>query len=122
MNTVPIFDTVKNDPMVNSLLKTGDILRVFEFGIATDHTPTPYVVWQLISGWPENYITCTPTIEEHLIQIDCYAQTQSMAKQVATAMEAVIEKVAKITSYRRGYETETKVWRASFDAHWHVKR
>ncbi len=123
MMPVPLFATVKDDATVQSLLKTGNILRVFSFGNAPQNVELPYVVWQTISGTPNNYVTCTPVIEEHLIQVDCYAATQSEVQQVQAAMESAIEKEAKIMSYRgESIEPETKLWRSSFDISWYIKR
>lgn len=124
MKTPPLFATVKDDLDVQDLLLgTDGILRVFEFGNAPQKTVYPYVVWQLVAGYPHNYITCTPKIEELLVQVDCYAETQDEVRQVAEAMEAAIETTAQITAYRGDeLEQETKLWRSSFDITWFVKR
>lgn len=123
MMTPPVFKTVKDDPTVKSLLQFGNVLRVFEFGNAPQNTLAPYVVWQRIGGTPDNYITCRPDIEEHLIQIDCYADSQTMVKQIQSAMEYAIETTAQISSYRGEFiEPDTKLWRSSFDVRWHVTR
>lgn len=123
MNQVPLFATVKDDLTVQSLLGNSDFLRVFSFGNAPQNVELPYVVWQTISGVPNNYVTCRPVIEEHLIQIDCYAATQSEVQQVQSAIEYAIELEAKVTSYRgASLEPETKLWHIGFDVSWFVKR
>lgn len=124
MNTAPIFDVCNQDAAVTGLLKGSDnILRVFQFGQAPQKVAYPYAVWQLISGSPENYLSCRPNLETHTIMIDVYAKTAAEARKVANAIEYAIETHCYIVSYNgESIDPETKNNRSSFTVDWQTYR
>lgn len=54
----PIFIVCAASPPVVALLG-GDTLRLYPFGQQDDNVVYPYVVWQNITGSPENYLAQT---------------------------------------------------------------
>lgn len=93
------------------------------FGFAPQGVALPYVVWQTVTGRPENFINQTPDIDKFSIQIDAYGLTEASARAVAKALRDVIEPVAHITSWRgESTDPDTLHKRFSFDVDWYVKR
>lgn len=123
MKQAPIFKVCNQDAGVTALLKTDNILRVFQFGRAPQNVKKPYAVWQMITGNPENYLNCRPDIEMHSIQIDVYADTAKVASDVLNAIEYAIETSCTITSYHgESRDPDTNDYTVGFDADWYVKR
>lgn len=116
MNTPPIFKLCNNCPAVVNLLKDNGVLRVFEFGQAPQDVAKPYVVWQEISGGHEPSLDLRPCNENHFIQVDCYAETASEAKDIKNVIELALETHALTTTYRgNSKESETKLFRTTLD-------
>jgi hypothetical protein len=83
----------------------------------------PYLVWQLITGFPDNTLACAPTYDNHSIQIDIYADNAPSAQQVKNAVRDVVEAITYITSWDgEGRDTETDNYRITFSADWFVER
>lgn len=118
----PIFAVCKADPAVTALLGSTP-MRLYLFGEAEQGALRPYATWQGIGGSPENYINNLPDIDSYSLQIDVWADTASSARAVALAMRDAIEPNAHITSWRgESRDTETKMYRSSFDLTWWVNR
>lgn len=118
----PIYNTVKTESDVIAALGNNP-LRFFPFGMATQNTPLPYAVWQIVSGSPDNYLNQVPDIDRYTVQVDVYATKESDARNAAQALRNAIEPVAHIVSWRgESVDPETKYKRYSFDVDWHVKR
>lgn len=122
----PIFETVNVAP-VQALLKTGSgPLRFFMFGMADQNTPTPYAVWQMVYGTPENYINQVPDVDSFGLQVDVYAsqaQGADVARQVAEALRDAIEPRAHITAWRgESRDPDTKDFVFTFEVDWIVNR
>lgn len=57
------------------------------------------------------------------MQIDCYATTASVARSVAAALRDAYEPAGYVTQWRgESKNTETGLFRYSFDVEFHVKR
>ena len=118
----PIFPTVAASASVTALIGTNPV-RFYPAGEAPQDVATPYCVWQVISGLPENYLGSRADVDEINIQIDCYADTYTQVIKVASATRVAIENKAYITSIRGGErEPETDLYRYSFDVAWFVER
>ena len=118
----PIFSVCSADPAVTALLGTSPT-RLYLFGEAGQGTALPYATWQGIGGSPENYINNLPDIDSYALQVDVWASTASSARAVAQALRNAIEPNAHITSWRgESRDTETKLYRYSFDLTWWVNR
>lgn len=120
---VPIFTAV-NVSAVQALLKTGSgPLRFYSFGLADQNTPKPYAVWQQVFGAPENYVSNVPDIDSVGIQVDVYADSAAVARQVGQALSNAIEPHAHITSWHgESRDPDTMDYRYGFDCQWWLSR
>lgn len=122
MKYPPIFEICAADASVTALIGAATV-RLFMFGLAPQGVQLPYAVWQLVGGGPENYLAGRPVTEDHAIQIDVYAASASVARQVAAAIEHAIETHCHITRYGgESRDPETMNYRSTFDVDWIVQR
>ena len=118
----PIFSVCAASPSVVALLG-GDTLRLYPFGQQDDNVVYPYVVWQNVTGSPENYLAQRPDADSFTLQVDVYADTPDQAITVAAAVRDAIEPHAYITRWGgQDKDSNTKRYRYSFDVDWIVKR
>jgi hypothetical protein len=79
----------------------------------------PFIVWQIISGVPENNLSDLPEFDDARIQVDAYALSQATARQLSAAAQAVLEQLGYVVlGPTEDHEDETLLWRWSFD--WEV--
>lgn len=122
MSYPPVFATVRQSPAVLTLLGSATT-RVWPFGQGPQAPAKPYVVWQAVGGSPENYLGDRPDADQYTIQFDVYADTAASARQVGDAIRDAIELECNIVSWRgESRDTETQLYRISFDADWVVNR
>lgn len=89
--------------------------RFYMFGEADQNTVTPYAVWQLVYGTPENKLAGVPGEDTFGIQVDAYAKTASEARDVATALRDALEPNGYVVGWNgEGREPETRLFRFSF--------
>lgn len=93
----PVFANLKDDSAVKAIF--GDDPRVFPHGIADQKTPTPYAVWQVVTGSPENYLGNLPDMDKFITQIDVYAQSAASASAGAKAIRDALEPVAHVDGW-----------------------
>lgn len=128
MNTAPIFQVCRNDLAVHDALwwesaPDGPELRLYMFGMAPQNVQKPYAVWQVVGGFPENYLAGRPDTERHSLQIDVYANSASQARSVLAAIESAIELNCYVTRYGgESKDPETGSYRSSMDVDWHTYR
>lgn len=128
MNTAPIFQVCRNDPAVHDALwwesaPDGPELKLYMFGMAPQNVQKPYAVWQVVGGFPENYLAGRPDAERHSLQIDVYANSASQARSVLAAIEHAIELNCYVTRYGgESKDPETGSYRSSMDVDWHTYR
>lgn len=102
--------------------------RIYGSGQATQEASQPYVVWQIVSMVPENTLSCVADSDNFRVQIDCYAESEPVAKNLAIAVRNAIEGVADIALAWNGYENgtdqqpSTALYRWSMDAIWMIER
>lgn len=123
--TAPIFELLNASDEVKSFLQTGNKLRAYEFGLAPDAPQKPYLVWQDISGVPQNHLDCPANTDHITIQIDIYTleplQLRTIREAVRKALE--LDNSCTVTSLRGNErEPETKLYRTGFDANWFLDR
>lgn len=110
----PLNAAIWNDPGVRAVL--GSEPRVFPFGEAPQGVKSPYALWQVVNGLPENYLADVPDIDSWQVQVDVYAVEQTDARKGARALRDALEKVAYIQSWRgEGQDPDTREYRYSFD-------
>lgn len=119
----PIFPVCAASPAVTALLGTLPT-RLYPFGLVDGKPPPrPYVVWQHISGLPENFINQRPDMDLFTLQVDVYADTPDQALATARALRDAIETHAHITRWGgQGTDPVTKFKTYSFDVDWYVPR
>lgn len=118
----PVFSVCAASPAVTALLGT-DPLRLYPFGLQDDAVVYPYVVWQNISGSPENYLAQRPDVDSFTLQVDAYANTVDEVLAVAAALRDAIEPHAHITCWGdQTRDSDTRRYRYSFDVDWIVPR
>lgn len=109
----PAFEIAKASAGVIAVL--GNPPRFYGFGDAVQDGAKPYAVHQTISGSPENYLNQRPDQDTLIVQVDVYAKTPQLAKQVVTALVDAFEPVAYVTSWNGEFrDPDTKLWRISF--------
>lgn len=119
----PIYAVCAADAGVKALLSDANGVRFYPFGQARSQAVYPYAVWQLTGGQPENYLGDRPDVDSYSTQVDVYAKNWASAREVAAALQAVIESVAYVTAYYgESVDPETKSSRVSFLAEWVTPR
>ena len=122
MNSAPIFAVCAADAGVTALLGLSPT-RLYPFGEAPEGVAKPYAVWQLVTGSPENYLAGRPDLDGYTLQVDVYGTTAASARAVTAAISAAIELQAYVTRWGgESKDTETKLYRSSFDIDWLVPR
>ena len=123
--TAPIFKLLNESDEVKSFLQAGNKLRAYEFGLAPDAPVKPYLVWQDISGDPQNHLDCPANIDHITIQIDIYTLEPQHLRLIREAARKALEldNSCTVTSLR-GNEREpvTKLYRTGFDSNWFIDR
>lgn len=119
---VPFYTVCKADPVVQSLLG-GAEPRIYPFGTAPQNVTKPYCVYQWVGGSPFNMLSCRPSADRAVLQVDIYATTTQSSTSVAKAIRHAIELQSFILAYRGDErDDETKLYRTSFDVDWIVPR
>lgn len=119
----PIFAVCSADPAVTALIGAGIDCRLYSFGEADEGTPKPYVVWSLISGSPENYLSGRPDADGFTLQVDAYATTGDVVSKLTKALRDAIEPHAYIVRWGgTDRDPETHHPHRSFDVDWIVRR
>ncbi len=123
--TAPIFALLNESDEVKSFLQTGNKLRAYEFGLAPDAPVKPYLVWQDISGDPQNHLDCPANTDHVTIQIDIYTLVPDQLRLIREAARKALEldNSCTVTSLRGNeHEPITKLYRTGFDSNWFVDR
>ena len=123
--TAPIFALLNASDEVKAFLKSGNILRAYEFGLAPDAPVKPYLVWQDILGDPQNNLDCPARTDHLTIQIDIYTTDPMQLSLIKEAVRKALEvdNSCTVTSLRGNErEPETKLYRTGFDSNWFVDR
>ena len=123
--TAPIFKLLNASDEVKAYLKSGSILRAYEFGLAPDSPVKPYLVWQDISALPQNHLDCPANTDHITIQIDIYTlaaeQLRAIREVARKALE--IDNSCVVTDLRGNMrDPDTKLYRTGFDSNWFVDR
>jgi hypothetical protein len=109
--------------LVSLLSDTSSLLRIYPFGEARQQDVYPYVVWQIVSGRPENYLRGRPDADSFSTQIDVYARTWRWAGEVGDALQAAIEGDGYVTAYNGEMrDPETRSYRVSITVDWVTNR
>lgn len=121
MRTPPVFEVAKASSEVTALLGVNPT-RLWPFGEAprdangVPASATPYAVWQLSYGTPQNTLSCPPDIDNAGVQVDAYAKTAAQARAVANALsEAYEDAYHHVVSWNGEFmDDPTRLFRVSF--------
>lgn len=116
----PVFETLSASAAVTAIFGS-DPVRIFPFGQAPPSVATPYCVWQIVSGEPENYLATMPDMDNYSIQFDVYGQAGSVRDAVLALRDAVYPAALVVAMRGEATDTETGLIRHSFDVEWFVK-
>lgn len=115
----PIFATCLASSPLTAVIGTNPC-RCFLFGEARPVPPeAPYIVWQTVSGGPENALAEAPTIARYSLQVDVYGDTASSARSTAALFRSAIQATAHVTGFNGEFrEAETGLFRVSLAVDW----
>ena len=124
MASVPIYNVLNANPDIRAaLVGTDGKLRLFGWGKAPKDTPTPYVVWQVITGLPENNLSDRPEFDTSTVQVTIYdkrSQTlESLKNEIIEAIEGYMNVVGLDGESRDPY---TDDYTYTFTVDWFVNR
>lgn len=103
----PIDSILRGASAVRSIVGT----RIYR-SQAPDQAQVPYVVWSIVSALPENNLSQAPELDEAVIQVDGYADTQQVSRALCEAMQAALEaNYHVIFGPSESREDDTKLWR-----------
>lgn len=122
----PIFQLVAAYAPATALLGSNPV-RFWPFGQAQVNSQgvvtTPYGVWRVITGLPENFINQRPDIDSFGVQIDVYGDSSTATRNAAQAIRDAIEGESQIVGWRgESIDPDTKRYRYSFDAEFWTPR
>jgi|SRR6187431_525296 len=118
----PIFEICAASPAITDLIGT-DPVRLFPFGEAPASVERPYVVWQTVSGSPENYLGTLPDADSYTVQVDVYGVDGADVLAVARAIRDTVEPDAYVTSWGiTNRDFPTNLYRYSFTVDFMVRR
>ena len=100
-----------------------EVLRVFPFGTVDTTVDYPYAVWQNTSGTPANYLNTRPDVDNYTVQVDVYGKLLDSVLSAAEAIRDAVEGDGYITRWGdQSFETDTKLYRYSFDVEFYNMR
>lgn len=119
----PIFEICYADTSIQSLLGSGDRLKLYPFGEASENEVLPYATWQVVNGSPENYLGSRADMDMFSIQVDVFAGTVSEAREIAAAIRSVVELHANVVSLDgESRDAVTRSYRYTLSVDWFVPR
>lgn len=114
---IELFPIITADADCRRLLGTKPT-RFYPFVNAPQNGSKPYAVWQITNGEPYNQLNCQAAADSYAVQIDVYAQSIDQSRAIAKAIRAALSQDPRNTVTRwamEDFETDTKLYRVSFD-------
>lgn len=118
----PLFPLVSANAAVAAIFG-ADPCRVYPFGEAPTDVATPYAVWAVLDGDPQNTLADRVDMDALSIQLDVYAATGTDSDLGLDALRAVLEEhciVSRLTGAER--QEDPALYRASLDLDWFLER
>ncbi len=107
----PILDTPSIQAYVGS-----NPARIFDFGVAPEETPPPYIIHSWVVDQPYEQLSGPPTADLMMVQIDCYCSTMNEARGLARVMRQRLDEVGLSNRLIiQTYEHDTKLYRVGFE-------
>jgi hypothetical protein len=112
--------TVKLPPVQDALRASAPLVAIVQTRIYQTQAPEdaarPYVVWGIVSAVPEIQLSAPPEDDDQRVQVDCYSDTQTQSRAMIAAAADACETIGNIVfGPWSSFETDTKVYRWSFD-------
>lgn len=114
----PVYQTLSAASAVVAIAGT----RIHGSGYSTQGTTQPYIVWQVITTLPANTLSCAPDSDDIRVQVDCYATSETVVRNLAIAVRNALEEPAYMLMAWNDYESDTGLYRWSMDFGWIVSR
>lgn len=87
---VPIFPLLTASPAVITLLRAGDVIKVFRAGKAPQDVRAPYVTWSIVADPPVQ--TLDGAGMDHLrVQVNCFAIDEGSCGELDDVVKNAIE-------------------------------
>ena len=84
---------------------------------ANPDTPAPYVVWTRLAVVPENNLSDRPPGDRESIRVDVVAANEAQRDALTAACRDAVEARGHVLSVQSlGRDTDTRLWRMTFDA------
>lgn len=116
-----IFELVANNTECQQVLG-GSIVRFYPV-VGVQNHEIPYATYQDVAGYPLDHITCPAMTDSMTYQVDVYAKTYKEVQDIGDKIRKAIERDCFISSFRGVIqETETELYRLSFDCDWLINR
>lgn len=103
--------------------------RIYSSGDAPESTSTtatalPYVAWSMPSSNAQLNLSELPDSDDQIIQVDCYALAEPIARQIAKACRDALEQVSDVTLGPVNFDREpdTKLYRWMMQAEFWPQR
>ena len=122
MSFAPIFQLLSANAALTAKIGAAPV-RAFPQGTAPESVAKPYIVFQQITGSPENYLNQNPDADDSTTQVDVYAETVTEARAVAILARNAMQSASYITGIRElGKDPDTNLFRVSIDVDWITHR
>lgn len=91
--------------------------RVYRDRASTSSPATPYAVWSPLAAVPENNLSDLPPGDRVSISVDIFAGSEAQLDAVTAAARNAIEPHGHLLTIQSlGQESDTGLWRTTFDA------
>ncbi|ABI59710.1 tail completion protein gp17 [Nitrosomonas eutropha] len=119
---IPIFSICAADLGVQALLGKKPT-RLYQFGMAPSIPVSPYAVWRQVSGVPAAYLGDRPDVDSFTLQVDVFAKTPEISREVVDVLRDALEPHCYISSWgMEGRDPETELHRINFDIDFIIRR
>lgn len=108
-------------PLVFSLLNVAGVNatvsdRIYGFGEAPQSPTYPYITWEITSEVPSNYVSETPTVDNHRIEINIWARDQQTALDTKDAVQTALDSNGhQLISLGPNVDDDTQSYRIQLD-------
>lgn len=114
----PVYATLMADPEVANL--TAGRIRQ---DVGNPDEGAPYIVWGLLSATPELTTQRRAPADRCSISVDVFARDESEREALTAAARHALEPHGHILTIQSlGKDTETRLWRMTFDMDWFITR
>lgn len=123
MSFAPVFQWLSSNSALTAKIGAPPSVRAFPQGAAPEGVARPYIVFQQITGSPENYLNENPDADDSTTQVDVYADTVTDARVVAILTRDALQGASYITGIRElGKDPDTNLFRVTLDVDWITHR